>query len=143
MSTIIHHIMRGLGLFLLATVGFFTGCVGNEEIPPPKDLISEPNYVDLLVEMQHIITYRNSEPDSVNADSLKQVVYDRYGITEEQFMESHRYYQSQVSEQLIRVNEAIRQMDLEEQYIQTHIDSIKAQRKEKHEQEAEEADQSS
>lgn len=114
--------------FLFSAI-ILSGCVGNEEIPVPDDLIAEQNYVDLLVEMQHIVTYRNSEPDSVNADSLKTLVFNRYKVTEEQFMASHTYYQSQVSDQLIRVDEAIRQLDMEEQYIQAHIDSIKAQKR--------------
>jgi|TARA_R100001015_G_C4615658_1_gene171683 hypothetical protein len=100
--------------------------MGTEKSPRPDNLIAEENYIDLLVEMQHITTYRNAMPDSVNADSLKSLIYDKFGITEEEYLTSHQYYQKQVDRQLIRVNEAVRRLEGEEQYIQTHIDSMKA-----------------
>lgn len=105
---------------------FLSGCLGPEEIPKPDNLIAEGNYIDLLIEMQHINTYRNAQPDSVSADSLKALIYDRYDITEEQFLESHTYYQKHVDEQIARVDEALRRLESEKQYIQAHIDSVKA-----------------
>lgn len=129
MKLLSHSISQACAGSMLICMLLLAGCVGNKEVPEPEDLIAETNYIDLLVEMQHIVTYRNSEPDSVNADSLKQLVFIRYGVTEDQFLNSHEYYQSQVSEQLIRVDEAIRQLDMEQQYIQAHIDSVKAERK--------------
>jgi hypothetical protein len=111
----------------LGALFFLSSCIGPEEIPPPKNLIAEENYIDLLVEMQHITTYRNAKPDSVNADSLKDLVYKKFGITEEQYLISRQYYQTQVKRQLQRVNEAIRRLEGEEGYIQAHIDSVKAE----------------
>lgn len=116
--------LYGLILLLLSS-----GCVGPEKPPEPDNLIDERNYVDLLVEMQHITTYRDAQPDSVDADSLKKIIYEKFGITEEQFLTTHEYYQKHVEEQLIRVNEAIRQLENEEQFIESHIDSIKAMRR--------------
>jgi hypothetical protein len=103
--------------------------MGPDKVPEPENLISEQNYIDLLIEMQHISTYRNAQPDSVNADSLKALVYNKFGITEEQFLNSHSYYQKQVERQLMRVQEVIRQLENEERYIQAHIDSVKAIRR--------------
>ncbi|WP_428236129.1 DUF4296 domain-containing protein [Gracilimonas sp.] len=111
-------------LLLVVVVGY--GCMGPDKAPEPENLINEQNYIDLLIEMQHISTYRDAHPDSVNADSLKALVYDKFGITEEQFLTSHTFYQKQVERQLIRVQEVIRQLENEEQYIQAHIDSVKA-----------------
>ncbi|MAL17414.1 MAG: hypothetical protein CL670_15520 [Balneola sp.] len=115
-----------LTIGVLSTLLFFSNCMGTEKSPRPDNLIAEENYIDLLVEMQHITTYRNAMPDSVNADSLKSLIYDKFGITEEEYLTSHQYYQKQVDRQLIRVNEAVRRLEGEEQYIQTHIDSMKA-----------------
>ena len=114
--------------FFLALL-FVVSCLRQEETSKPDNLISEQNYIDLLVEMQHITTYRDARPNTVNADSLKSLVYDKFGITEEQFLASHQYYQKQVNRQIARVNEALRQMENEKQYIQAHIDSVKAIRK--------------
>ncbi|HBX64983.1 MAG TPA: hypothetical protein DEG32_02035, partial [Balneolaceae bacterium] len=92
-----------LTIGVLSTLLFFSNCMGTEKSPRPDNLIAEENYIDLLVEMQHITTYRNAMPDSVNADSLKSLIYDKFGITEEEYLTSHQYYQKQVDRQLIRV----------------------------------------
>ncbi|MEQ8523535.1 DUF4296 domain-containing protein [Gracilimonas sp.] len=113
-------------LFLVVTV---FGCLGPEETPKPDNLIDEQNYIDLLIEMQHISTYRDARIEDVNADSLKSLIYNKFNITEEQFLATHEYYQKQVDRQIKRVNEAIRQLENEEQYIQAHIDSVKAARR--------------
>ena len=118
---------KQIAFFLLLLITGF-GCTEPDETPKPDNLIAEQNYIDLLIEMQHISTYRDAQPDSVNADSLKQLVYQKFGITEEQFLASHTFYQKQVERQLDRVHEAIRQLENEEQYIQAHIDSIKTAR---------------
>jgi hypothetical protein len=112
-----------LGLMLL-----LSGCIGPEEIPEPKNLIDENNYVDLMVELQHLKTYQNAYPDSVNTDSIKAIIYDRFGVSEEQFLSSHAYYQKHTKEQIGRVNEVINRMEQEESYIQAHIDSVKSVR---------------
>jgi gas vesicle protein len=123
-----HRITFPAGFFSLCILMgslWLAGCTGREFNPKPKHLISERNYIDLLVEMQHITTWKNARPDSVNVDSLKQLIYDKYHITEAQFLASHKYYQKDLDRQLERVDEAIRQLKNEENYIQQHIDSVK------------------
>lgn len=124
---IFQPLLKSGSLYLLMVL-FLSGCLGPEKIPKPDNLIAEENYIDIMVEMQHINTYRNAQPDSVSADSLKALVYDRYGITEKQFLESHTYYQKHVNEQIARVDEALRRLENEAQYIQAHIDSVKTLR---------------
>lgn len=113
-------------IVLIAGSLVLSACRGPEKIPRPDDLIPEVDYVDLLVEMQHITTWRNSRPDSVQADSLKALVYEKFGITEDQFLRSHTYYQKDVDGQLLRIDEAIRQMEEEKRFIQAHIDSVRS-----------------
>lgn len=108
----------------LAILILISGCLGPEEIPKPQNLIDENNYVDLMVELQHLKTYQNAYPDSVNTDSIKTIIYERFGVNEEQFLSSHAYYQKHTREQISRVNEVLERMNQEEQYIQTHIDSM-------------------
>lgn len=117
-------LLRALAPVLLFFL-FFSGCLGPEKTPRPENLISEQNYIDLLVEMQHIKTYKNVQPDSISADSLKELVYQKFGITDQQYSESHTYYQQNPDRQLERIDEAIRQLEHEQQYIQAHIDSMK------------------
>lgn len=122
--------MNKAGFRSLMIIGFLwisaSGCVGSEEIPEPENLIPEDQYIDLMVEMQHIITYRDARPDSVSADSLKTILYDRYKVTEEQFLESHSYYQMHVDDQLQRVDKALKRLEREKLNIRDHIDSVRA-----------------
>lgn len=104
---------------------FLTSCIGPDAPQKPKNLMPEDHYVDMLVDMQHIVTWRNVDPDSINADSLKQLIYQRYSVTEEQFEATHNYYQQQVERQLVRIDEVIRRLEGERDYIQSHIDSVK------------------
>lgn len=113
-----------IGIVLLS--GSLISCVGPERPEPPANLIPEDHYIDLLIDMQHIKTWRNVKPDSINADSLKGLIYDRYDITEDHFLSSHTYYQKQVEQQVVRIEEVIRRLEAERDYIQAHIDSLKS-----------------
>lgn len=124
MEKVLFLLLAFLGLMVIQT-----GCVEPREKPKPDNLIDENNYIDLMLEVQHIKTYRDAYPDSVNDDSLKTIVFNRFGVSEEQFLKSHEYYQRQTNEQVKRVNELLRRLDQEEQFIQSHIDSVKATRR--------------
>lgn len=124
----LHKFHFPLVLFFVSAVLFAPGCIGPEKFPKPDDLIKEDTYIDLLIEMQHITTYRNAEPDSVNADSLKAVVYRDYGVSEEQFLTSHEYYQRDVSGQISRVDQAIQRIEDEKKLIESYMDTLKTQR---------------
>ncbi len=122
--------MNRAGFQLLIIVALLwvsiNGCLGPDKIPKPENLIPEDQYIDLMVEMQHITTYRDAQPDSIRADSLKAILYNRYKVTEEQFLESHTYYQKHVDGQLARVDEALKRLKNEKQIIRAHIDSVRA-----------------
>ncbi|MFD2532793.1 DUF4296 domain-containing protein [Gracilimonas halophila] len=117
---------RNLAKGILFGLVFFISysCVGPEEIPKPKNLLPEDTYIDLLVEVQHVITYKNAYPDSVNSDSLTSLVYDKYQVTEEEFLSSHEYYQKQVKEQVERIDEALLRLRAEDEQLKAHMDSV-------------------
>lgn len=117
------YMMNGLLLGLILTFSY--SCIGPEEIPEPENLLSEDIYIDLLVEFQHVITYRNAKPDSVNTDSLTALIYEKYQVTEDEFLVSHEYYQKQVKEQVDRVDKALQRLKAEEDQLKAHIDSVR------------------
>lgn len=123
----LHKIHFPLLLICVSAVLFASGCIGPEKTPKPDNLIEEDTYIDLLIEMQHITTYRNAQPDSVNADSLKAIVYRDYGVTEEQFLTSHEYYQHDVEGHISRIDQAIQRIEDEKQLIESYMDSIKTE----------------
>ncbi|MDR8392179.1 DUF4296 domain-containing protein [Aliifodinibius sp. S!AR15-10] len=97
-------------LLLFPLVALLAGCIEKPKNPKPENLIPEDDYIDLLIELQLLKSYRASfPPDSAepNIDSLKALIYDKYHVNEEQFLRSHRYFQSQVEPQVERVTNAI------------------------------------
>lgn len=103
--------MKHVVISLLLFGCFLTGC---EENPRPPNLIEEDTYIDLLVELQLVKSYRESVPaDSGVVDSLLKEVYKKYGISGEQFRISHIYYQEQYAEQKERVEQAIERLRMD------------------------------
>lgn len=88
------------GIFLMA------GCSDQPE--EPDELINENTYVNMLVELQLLRTYAEAvQLDSSATDSLAQEVYNKFGTSDEQFRESHHYYQQFPQAQKERIDRAI------------------------------------
>lgn len=117
-------------LFILIVV-VVTGCSGQHKPEKPKNLIPEDTYIDLLIEMQNIQSYRNADPDSVNADSLKSLVLNHYNVSDSQFLSTHKYYQMQPDRHLIQIDSVISRLDREELRIRAFIDSVQSARQKK------------
>lgn len=104
--------MKSLFTGLLLIGILLDGC-SYEESPP--NLIEEDTYINLLVEMQLVKTYRQGVPaDSSKVDSLKQHIYAKYNVTEEQFRLSHEFYQQEPAKQKERVDMAIEQLRMDQ-----------------------------
>lgn len=101
-------------LFLLSVVLLSARCTDNEP-QPPENLIEEDRYIDLLAEFQMIRSYQETLPqDSVVVDSLTGVVYEKYGVSREQFIESHNYYRQNFEQQIERLDEAIERIRMDQ-----------------------------
>jgi hypothetical protein len=116
---------------LMIMVMVLIGCSGQHKPEKPKDLIPEDTYIDLLVEMQNIQSYRNADPDSVNADSLKNLVLNHYSVSDSQFLATHKYYQMQPDRHLEQIDSVISRLDKEELRIRAFIDSVQTTRQKK------------
>jgi len=100
-----------LGIFMLVLL-FLGGCTHTPE--KPDHLIPEKKYINLLVELQLARTYGENVPtDSATVDSLSQVIYNKYGVTAQQFKASHSYYQQFPNEQKKRTEEAIEKLKMD------------------------------
>lgn len=91
--------------------------------PRPENLISEDIYIDILIEMQLAKTVYNSEDGLSNPDSVVKVIYDKYSITEDQYVQSHRWYQRNYKEQQERIEVAKDRLLEERARIETPPDS--------------------
>lgn len=86
---------------LLMSVLLFAGCRTSEK---PENVMPESEYTELLMEVfitQNLIQLKEltEKRDSVMTD-----LFDRYGVTEDQFERSHEYYQIEANEQKERID---------------------------------------
>ena len=99
------------GIILLLLLIF--GLLGCSQSDKPKNLIPEEKYVDILVEFQLIHSLNRSRVDSLQRDSLRKVVLDKYDVTQNQFDASHDYYQHQPEKQTKRIQQALDALHME------------------------------
>ncbi|SHE91818.1 protein of unknown function [Fodinibius roseus] len=89
--------------------GLVAGC--SESPEKPEMLIDEDTYISLLVELQLVRTYSETDRmDEAAADSLRDTIFREYGVPDSAFWESHKYYQQFPADQKKRVEEAIERL---------------------------------
>jgi hypothetical protein len=95
---------------LIATMlMILSGC--QEETPqPPKDLIAEDTYINLLAEFQLAEAFRNNYDAPNEAQRLVDSTLRVYRIDYDQFLRSHRYYQRNLEAQKERYDQAIERL---------------------------------
>ncbi len=93
-------------------------CDDQEQIPKPDDLIEEGTYIQLLAELQLLDAIAYVSSDSLNLDSLINQVYIHYDVEEDQFLSSHRYYQSKPNEHVVRLDSALNILKREQQALE-------------------------
>ncbi len=88
------------GFLLLITT---LGC--SSESTPPDELIDEQTYQQMFMEFTIINQFDQRILEEKSQEEFRQLVYEHYDVTEEEFRISHEYYEQQVDEQLDRVRE--------------------------------------
>lgn len=71
---------------------------------PPEDLIGEETYTNLIAELTLSRSLVNTRSALHVEDSLRQVLFEHYGTTREQFDRSHAWYQRQPEQQMARLD---------------------------------------
>lgn len=95
-------------LFLLVS-----GC--SDDPSKPDQLIKEDKYIDLMVELQLVRSYGESNAlDSLIVDSLTNEVFQKYEITDSVFVQSHNYYQQFPKKQKNRIEKAIERLKMDQ-----------------------------
>ncbi len=90
-----------MGFLVMASVSL-TGCESQ-----PEDLIDEDTYIDLLVEFELINSLHSESGDTDTVLRATDEVFRTYEITEEQFLRSHEFYQTDVENQVLRHRTAV------------------------------------
>ncbi|TVQ00819.1 MAG: DUF4296 domain-containing protein [Balneolaceae bacterium] len=87
-------------LFILI---LFMAAACDEPVPP--DLLPEETYKRMFVEFTIINQYDELLLQGRSREELRDKVYEHYGVTPEEFRNSHRYYESNIERQLKRIDE--------------------------------------
>ncbi len=99
---------------LLGALIFILDCKNDEVVPRPENLLSEENYLNLLIELQLLDALVYTSEDELNSDSLIAEVYKLYNTNLEIFSTSHLYYQSKPDEQAVRIDSALKIIEREQ-----------------------------
>lgn len=94
-------------IFLMITFG----C--SSESSPPDELIDEQTYEQMFMEFAIINQLDQRLLQKTSQEKLRQLVYEHYNVTEEEFRISHEYYERQIDDQLERVKEMSRTLRAE------------------------------
>lgn len=98
---------------LIAVILLITTFGCSSESSPPDELIDEQTYEQMFMEFAIINQLDQRLLQKNSQDNLRQIVYEYYNVTEEEFRISHEYYESQVDDQLERVKEMSRTLRTE------------------------------
>jgi len=90
-------------LFVLTLLIVLLGC--SSESNPPDELIDEQTYEQIFMEFAIINQLDKRILEDRSQEELRQLVYEHYDVTEEEFKISHEYYEQNVEEQLERVRD--------------------------------------
>ncbi len=94
-------------ILLITTIG----C--SSESSPPDELIDEQIYQQMFMEFAIINQLDQQLLQQTSRDELRDLVYEHYKVSEEEFRISHEYYEQQVDQQLERVKEMSKTLRIE------------------------------
>ncbi len=114
-------------LFIVFVV-LLAGC----DSTTPDDLIEEEEYIQILTEMHLIAALKDIHDDEKMYQEGQEKIMDRYGITPEQFYQSHEYYLEDVEAQQERLSKARQQLtdldydliDYEVEFEESTVDTL-------------------
>lgn len=127
------------GFILLLTVLLFNSC-GYDK---PDDLLKEETYLEIFTELILLNQMRDEHIAPVSRDYLSDQIFERHGVTHEQFNTSHHYYQKDAEAHLDRISKIEKKLNDERALIQAIIDSVESKEEESspmHKMEVQEAD---
>jgi hypothetical protein len=91
--------MRTL-LYTIAIIFLFAGCTDR----PPDKLVDEDTYKRMFIEFAIVDQFDSTLLNNRTHEQLRQLIYEHYEISEEQFRISHEYYESDINGQIARVD---------------------------------------
>jgi hypothetical protein len=98
----------GMTIIMLAMISSFfsTSCSVTTEGPritEPTQLLPDSVYIPLLANIQ-LMQVWNKSTDTLDLNSVKKDLFRTFKVSEKQFLDSHRYYQSDFEGQRVRLD---------------------------------------
>lgn len=115
---------------LLFTLLLATSCLESKD----QMLIDDQTYQNMFIEFAIINHMDEKLLRETTAEELILKVYEYYGVTQEQFQYTHNYFESDITQQLLRMEEVLARLRKERELINEAA--------EKHEKEKRESEES-
>ena len=98
----------GMTIIMLALISSFfsTSCsviTEGPRITEPTQLLPDSVYIPLLANIQ-LMQVWNKSTDTLDLNSVKKDLFRTFKVSEKQFLDSHRYYQSDFEGQRVRLD---------------------------------------
>ena len=88
--------------FLLILIAFlFTSC---GDPTAPENLLEEERYIAVFTELVILNQIGEENLNGVSREYLNKQIFEKYGVTKEQFEQTHRYYQQKPEQHLQRLD---------------------------------------
>lgn len=105
--------MKWLPTLILLLFLSVLGC--SDDPSKPEVLIKEDKYIDLMVELQLVRSYGETNSlDSLTVDSLTDEVFQKYETTDSVFVQTHNYYQQFPENQQKRIEKGIERLKMDQ-----------------------------
>ena len=104
-----------LPVLVIILAAVLSGCDGKELVSKPENLIPEEKYVKVITELQLLDSWVYTSEEISNPDSIMLEIFTFYGVTNEQFEQSHAYYQSKPQEHSARIDSALKILEKEQE----------------------------
>lgn len=114
---------RVLLFFGVLLFGSLTLTCAEEPYPKPEDLIPEDTYIKLMVDVQLFDALVYTSDSLSNSDSLRNALFHQYDTTEDVFLRSHYYYQSNIRKHNARLDSALNALAEEKKKLYQSSDS--------------------
>ncbi|MFT6755934.1 MAG: hypothetical protein ACJAV9_001425, partial [Urechidicola sp.] len=85
-------------LYLFSILIFLSSCTSNTIYKKPKDLISQEQMVDLIVDMQLAIGGKNVKNIEEKRSDYMPLIYEKYGVDSARFSRSNFYYSTTIDD---------------------------------------------
>ena len=84
-----------------------------------REVIDEETYKQMFMEFAIVNQLDQKLLQNRSREELREIVYEHYGVSEEEFRISHEYYEQQLDDQLKRIREMTRTMRSERDSLNT------------------------